>query len=81
MDCAADTVGKLGVKLGQLILAVHAGVGDISDGGGLHDVPDNELLDGLVLGDALGTVGASHKLDMTTAVLIATVIPALRSHL
>ena len=81
MDGAADTVGQLGVQLGQLVLAVHAGVGDVPDSGGLHDVPDHELLDGLVLGDALGAVGASHELDMTTAVLVATVIPALRSHL
>ena len=80
MDCAADTVGKLGVKLGQLILAVHAGVGDISDGGGLHDVPDHELLDGLVLGDALGTVGASHELDVTTSMFVTSVISPLRGH-
>ena len=81
MDCAADTVGKLGVKLGQLILAVHTGIGDISDGGGLHDVPDHELLDGLVLGDALGAVGASHELDMATTVLVPAVVTALGSHL
>ena len=81
MDCAADTVGKLGVELGQLILAVHAGVGDISDGGGLHDVPDNELLDGLVLGDALGTVGASHELDVTTSMFVTSIVTTFGSHL
>ena len=56
MDGAADTVGQLGVQLGQLVLAVHAGVGDVPDSGGLHDVPDHELLDGLVLGNTLGAV-------------------------
>merc|ERR1711902_306541 len=58
VDSAADAVGELGVKLGQLVATVHASVGDIPHGGGLHDVPDHELLDSLVLGASLGAVGA-----------------------
>ena len=81
MDGAADTVGELRVKLGKLVAAVHAGVGDVPHGGGLHDVPDHELLDGLVLGAGLGAVGAPHELHMATAVLIAAVITTLRGHL
>ena len=53
VDGAAHTVGQLGVELGQLVLGVHAGVGDVPHGGGLDDVADHELLDGLVLGTRL----------------------------
>ena len=81
VDGAADTVGQLGVQLGQLVGAVDAGVGDVPHGGGLNDVPDDELLDGLVLGAGLGAVGAPHELDMATSVLVTSIVPALGSHL
>ena len=81
MDGAAHAVGQLGIELGQLVLGVHAGIGDISHGSGLDNVPDDELLDGLVLWAGLGAVGASHELDMATAVLVAPVISTLRGHL
>ena len=80
MDSAAHAIGQLSIQLGQLVLGVDTGVGDISHGGGLHNVPDDELLDGLVLGAGLGAVGASHELDMATAVLVAPVISTLRGH-
>ena len=81
MDGTAHTVSQLGIELGQLVAAVHTGIGDVSDGGSLHNVPDDKLLDGLVLGASLGAVGAPHKLDMTTSVLVTPVIPPLGSHL
>ena len=80
MDGAADAVGELGVQLGQLVAGVHAGVGDIPHGGGLHDVPDHELLDGLVLGAGLGAVSAADELDMAAAVLVAASVPPFRGH-
>ena len=81
MDSAAHTVSQLGVQLGKLVLGVHTRVRDVSHGGSLHDVPDDELLDGFILGAGLGAVGAPHKLDMATTVLIAAVITALGGHL
>ena len=81
MDGAAHTVGQLGVQLWQLVAAVHAGVGDVPDGGGLHDVPDDELLDGLVLGASLGAVGAADELDMTTTMLVTTIVSTFGRHL
>ena len=81
MDGAAHTVGQLGVQLGQLVLRVHAGVGDVSHGGRLHDVPDDELLDGLVLGAGLGAVGAPDELDMAAAMLVTSSVSALGCHL
>ena len=80
MDGAADAVGELGVELGQLVAGVHAGIGDVPHGGGLHDVPDHELLDGLVLGAGLGAVGAADKLDMAPAVLVTSSVPPFGSH-
>ena len=77
VDSAAHAIGQLSIQLGQLVLGVDTGVGDISHGGGLHNVPDDELLDGLVLGAGLGAVGTPDELDMATAVLIATAITAL----
>lgn len=53
------------------------GLWDVSHGRRLHDVPDDELLDGLVLGDTAGTVGAADGLHMPTALLGTTVIPPL----
>ena len=81
MDGAAHTVGQLGIELRQLVLGVHAGVGDVSHGGSLHDVPDDELLDGLVLGAGLGAVGAPDELDMATAMLVTSIVSTLGSHL
>ena len=80
MDGAADAVGELGVQLGQLVAGVHAGVGDVPHGGGLHDVPNHELLDSLVLGAGLGAVGAADKLDMATAVLVTSSVPPFGCH-
>lgn len=54
-----------------------AGLCDVSHCSRLHYVPDDELLDGLVLGDTAGTVGAADGLDMATALLSTTVIPPL----
>ena len=56
------------------------GVGDVSHGGSLHDVPDDELLDGLVLGASLGAVGAPHELDVATAMLVASIVSTLGCH-
>ena len=80
MDGAADAVGELGVQLGQLVAGVHAGVGDVPHGGGLHDVPDHELLDGLVLGAGFGAVSAADELNMAAAVLVTASVPPFRSH-
>ena len=80
MDGAADAVGELGVQLGQLVAGVHAGVGDVPHGGGLHDVPDHELLDGLVLGAGFGAVSAADELNMAAAVLVTASVPPFRGH-
>ena len=80
MDGARDAVVKLGIQLGQLVAGVHTGVGDVPHSGGLHNVPDDELLDGLVLGTGLGAVGAADELHMASAVLVTSSVPPFRGH-
>ena len=81
MDRTAHTVVQLSIQLGQLITAVHTGIRDVSHGGSLHDVPDHELLDGLVLGASLGAVGAADELDMTTTMLVTSIVSTFGRHL
>merc|ERR1711881_578077 len=57
VDRAGNAVVKLGIQLGQLVTGVDAGLGDVTDSGSLHNIPDHELTDGLVLGTTLSTVG------------------------
>ena len=81
MDSAGNAVVELGVQFGEGITSVDAVVGDIPDGSSLDNVPDDKLADGLVLGASLGAVGAPDGLDVPTVVLVASVVPALLSHL
>lgn len=53
----------------------NTGFWDVPHSRCLHNVPDDKLLDGLVLGDTPGTVGAADGLHMATALLGTTVIP------
>jgi hypothetical protein len=48
-----------------------------TDGSRLDHVADGETLDGLVLGDAAGAVGAAHRLDVAAAILVATAIKSI----
>ena len=53
MDGGLNAVVHLEVKLGELVLLVSGGILDITEGGGINDVANDEALDGLVLGDGL----------------------------
>ena len=55
-----------------MLTLVNAGLIDITDSSGLHDVADDKLLDGLVLGAAAGAVGAPDRVHVAAAVLIAS---------
>ncbi len=45
----------------------------------LNHVADGEALDGLVLGNTAGAVGAAEEVDMSTAMLGATIVSSLLS--
>ena len=55
-------------------------VSELTDSGRLHDVPDDELADGLVLGASLGAVSAPDGLHMAPVVLVAPVVTPLLGH-
>lgn len=69
VDSARHAVVQLRVQLRQNVLLVHGRLGDITDSGRLDDVPDDKLLDRLVLRHASGTVSATHGLHVATVVL------------
>lgn len=58
MDGGLNAVVHLEVKLRELVLLVGRGFLDITEGGGIDDVTNDESLDGLVLGDGLAGGGA-----------------------
>jgi len=80
VDGAAHAVAELSIQLGQLIAGVDWCLGDVSHCSGLNNVPDDELLDGLVLRHTLGAVGATDGLDMAPSVLVTAVVATLGCH-
>ena len=54
---------------------------NVPDGCGLYDVPNDELLNGLILGHTSGTVGAANRLHMAAALFGTTVVPSFLGHL
>jgi len=77
VDRARDAVVHLGVELGKDVSVMDARLLNVPDGRLLHDVPHLKPLDRLVLGAALGAVGAADVLDMAAAVLVAAAVAAL----
>lgn len=63
----------------QLLTVKHAGLCDVPHRSSLDNVPDDKLLDGLVLRHTPGTVSAADGLDMSTTLLGTAVIPSLLS--
>merc|ERR1719494_581393 len=77
MDGRRDAVVLLQVDLGDGIVLVDGGLGEIAHGGRVDHVADHVLLDGLVLGDARRRVDAA---DVSAALLVASVISSLLGH-
>lgn len=64
MDSGLNAVVHLEVELGELVLLVSRGVLDITKGGRIDDITDNEALDGLVLGDGLASGGTPVRYEL-----------------
>lgn len=60
----------------MILTDIDGGLSDITNGGSLDDVPDDKLLDRLVLWYAPGAVGATHWLHVATVVLATSSITA-----
>lgn len=69
------------MELGESVLAVDGGVGQVTNSSCLNNVADGVSLDGLVLGDGSCTVGASDESDVASAVLVSSSVPSLLGHL
>lgn len=80
VNSARYAVVQFCVKFGQNIRVVAGSIRNITNGSGLDDVSDYELLDGLILWDASGTVGTTHGLDVAAVALAASSITPLLSH-
>lgn len=77
VDPTRDAPVLLDVEFWEGVLLVHRGLGNVSHGGLLDHVSNQEPLDGLVLGDKAGAVDAADCLDVTTALFVASVISSL----
>lgn len=77
VDGARHTVLSLDVQLGDSVLGVNRGLGQVTHSRSFDHVADNEALDGLVLGDAASAVQAANRVDVATAVLGASSVSSL----
>lgn len=84
-DLAVNSTGnavlKLQVHFWYSILRINGCITDITDSSGLHHITDGKSLNRLVLGSASRAVGAADGLDMTTALLVATIGSSLLDHI
>ena len=69
------------IQLGKHIGIENTRFGNIPDGCGLYDVPNDELLNGLILGPASGTVGTANRLHVAAALFGTTIVPSFLGHL
>ena len=69
------------IQLGKHIGIENPRFGNVPDGCGLYDVPSDELLNGLILGHASGTVGAANRLQVAAALSGITIIPSFLGRL
>lgn len=79
VDGARDAVRGLDVELGQGILLVNRGIGQIADSRSLDHVANDEAVNGLVLGDAAGAVKAANWVNVASSLLSTSVVAALYS--
>lgn len=67
---------KIPIRPGSSLTIENARFGNVPDRRGLYNVPNNELLNGLILGHASGTVGAANRLHVAAALFGTAIIPS-----
>jgi hypothetical protein len=80
MDGSLNTVVHFKVKLGKLVFLVRGRFLDVSERTSIDNVPDNETLNGLILGDSLACGHTAHTVDVSATVLVSSVVASLDSH-
>ena len=81
VDSGLDAVEHLDVELGEGVVLVGGSLADVTEGGGIDNVTDDEPLDGLVLGDGLSGGNAPDTLDVSPSLLVTSVSPSFDSHI
>lgn len=81
MDSAAHAVVLLNIELGQLVVGNNACIGEIAERALVHDVPNGEALDGLVLCGAAPTPVTVDQACVVAPVAVAPMVPPLDRHL
>merc|ERR1719190_18940 len=80
MDGRRDAVVLLQVQLGDGVVLIDRGLGEITHRGRVDHVADHVLLDGFVLGDAGGRVLATDEANVSAAFFVASIISSLLGH-
>ena len=68
MDSCFNTVVHLEVKLWELVVLVSRSLLNITKGGSIYDVTDDETLDSLILGDSLSSGNASVGIKINVSI-------------
>jgi hypothetical protein len=80
MDSGLNTVIHFQVQLGELVLLVSRCFLDISQRRSIDNVTDDESLDGFILRDGLSSGNTANTLDVSSSLLVTSVIASLDSH-
>jgi len=80
VDAAADAVLHFDVEFGDDVGFEGLVFFEIFLGGSIDDVSDVEALDGFVLGAELSAVDADDGFNVSSVVLVATVVSSLDGH-
>ena len=62
-----------------ILTCVHASLSDVSHSSSFHNVTNDKLLDGLILGNTTSTIGATDGTDVSATVLRASIVSAFAS--
>lgn len=80
VDSCFHTVEHFQVELGQLVFLVGRSFLDIPERGCIDDIADNETLDSLILRNGLSSRYTTNSLNVSTPLLVTSVIAPLDSH-
>jgi hypothetical protein len=81
VDSTGDAVLHLDVELWDRILFIHGSLLQISLGSSINHVSNCESLDSLVLRAASSTVGASHRVNVSSVLTVLSSVTSLLRHL
>ena len=69
------------IQLGKHIGSENTHFRNVPDRCGLYNISNDELLNGLILGHASGTVGAVNRLHVASTLFGMAIVPSFLGHL